>query len=102
MHNNNGVVGYGEEAYREKNALAWPLFASVEDVAGFPPSVIQVDECDPLRDEGVAFYRLLLEAGATVRCVELLGMTHAGELMIWAVPEITRATAAAIANFAAN
>jgi len=102
LHNNNGVVGYGEEAYREKNALAWPLFASVEDVAGFPPSVIQVDECDPLRDEGVAFYRLLLEAGATVRCVELLGMTHAGELMIWAVPEITRATAAAIANFAAN
>ena len=29
------------------------------DVAGLPRCVISVNECDPLRDEGINFYRLL-------------------------------------------
>jgi acetyl esterase/lipase len=95
-------VGYSEEAFRARNPLAWPLFATVEDLVGFPPSVIQVNECDPLRDEGVTFYRRLVQAGVTARCVELMGTTHAAETMIWAVPEITQAAAAAIANFATH
>ena len=102
LHNNNALVGYSEEAFRAKNPLAWPLFATVEDLVGFPPSVIQVNECDPLRDEGVTFYRRLVQAGVTARCVELMGTTHGAETMIWAVPEITQAAAAAIANFASN
>ena len=55
LHNNRGAMGYGIEAFRERNALAWPSFAGVDDVTGFPPTVINVNECDPLRDEGVNF-----------------------------------------------
>ena len=66
-HNNRGVVGYGIEAYEEKDPLAWPDFATTGDVIGFPPTVINVNECDPLRDEGVAFYRLLLQSGVAAR-----------------------------------
>ena len=45
------------------SATRWPGRPSptVEDVTGFPPTVINVNECDPLRDEGINFYRLLLE-----------------------------------------
>ena len=39
---------------------AWPAFATEDDVTGLVPTVISVNECDPLRDEGVEFYRLLL------------------------------------------
>jgi acetyl esterase/lipase len=46
-HNNRGIVGYGIEAYEEKNPLAWPDFATTGDVIGFPPTVISVNECDP-------------------------------------------------------
>ena len=60
LHNNNGALGYGIDAFDAEDPLAWPLFASEEDVAGFPATVISVNECDPLRDEGIAFYRLLL------------------------------------------
>jgi acetyl esterase/lipase len=45
------------------SALAWPGFAQREDVEGLPPVVISVNECDPLRDEGINFYRLLLDSG---------------------------------------
>ena len=61
LHNNRGAIGYGIEAFNERNPLAWPSFATVEDVQGFPPTVISVNECDPLRDEGINFYRLLLQ-----------------------------------------
>ncbi|HXB46626.1 MAG TPA: alpha/beta hydrolase fold domain-containing protein, partial [Streptosporangiaceae bacterium] len=52
LHNNRGAVGYGIEAFKERNPLAWPSFATAQDVEGFPPTVISVNECDPLRDEG--------------------------------------------------
>jgi acetyl esterase len=102
LHNNRGAMSYGIAEFREKNPLAWPGFASVEDVTGFPPTVITVNECDPLRDEGIGFYRLLLKAGVAARCLQLMGTTHAVETMAAICPDITRAAAADIANFAAN
>ncbi|HEY5153315.1 MAG TPA: alpha/beta hydrolase fold domain-containing protein, partial [Acidimicrobiales bacterium] len=51
LHNNRGAMAYGIEAFDGKNPLAWPAFASEEDVAGLVPTVISVNECDPLRDE---------------------------------------------------
>jgi len=56
-------MAYGIEAFDAKDPLAWPAFASEDDVRGLPPTVISVNECDPLRDEGIEFYRLLLRAG---------------------------------------
>ena len=60
LHNNRGEMAYGIEAFEAGNPLAWPSFATEDDVRGLPPTVISVNECDPLRDEGVDFYRLLL------------------------------------------
>ena len=33
LHNNRGAMGYGIEAFNERNPLAWPSFATVEDVS---------------------------------------------------------------------
>ena len=52
-------MAYGIEAFKNSDPLAWPGFATKEDVTGLPPTVISVNECDPLRDEGIAFYRLV-------------------------------------------
>ena len=43
--------GYGQDAFDRRDPLAWPGFATVEDLTGLPRCVISVNECDPLRDE---------------------------------------------------
>lgn len=100
LHNNTFRMRYGIEAFEAKNPQAWPLFASEDDVAGFPRTVINVNECDPLRDEGIEFYRLLARAGVAAQCREVKGTCHAGDLLAVIVPEISRATAASIAHWA--
>jgi acetyl esterase len=100
LHNNRGAVGYGIEAFTEKNPLAWPGFATADDVAGFPRTVISVNECDPLRDEGINFYRLLLAAGVPARGRQVLGTMHGTEIFTIACPEVSRDTARDIAAFA--
>ena len=99
LHNNRGRMAYGIEAFDAKDPLAWPLFATEEDVKGLAPTVISVNECDPLRDEGIEFYRLLLKAGVTARCRQVMGTSHAIEIFAIACPEISRETAASIAQF---
>lgn len=100
LHTNRGAMAYGIEELEKKNPLAWPLFASEDDVAGLPPTMISVNECDPLRDEGVAFYRLLLKAGVNARCREVRGTCHGAEILIAPCRDITGDTAADIARFA--
>ena len=99
LHNNRGAMAYGIEALEAKDPLAWPSFASEDDVRGLVPTVISVNECDPLRDEGIEFYRLLQRAGVPARCRVLLGTVHGTELMCIACPDITKDTAASIALF---
>ena len=99
-HNNRGIVGYGIEAFEEKNPLAWPDFATSGDVIGFPPTVINVNECDPLRDEGIAFYRLLLQSGVAARGRVRLGTFHGADLATALCPEISHETARDLALFA--
>ena len=100
LHNNRGAMTYGIDELHNKNPLAWPLFASEEDVKDFPPTMISVNECDPLRDEGIAFYRLLLRANRRAYCREVKGTTHAAEIFPLACPEISRETAGSIVAFA--
>jgi acetyl esterase/lipase len=99
LHNNRGVMGYGIEAFNARNPLAWPSFATVDDVEGFPPTVINVNECDPLRDEGINFYRLLLRAGVAARCRQMMGTMHGTEIFTIACPDVSRDTARDIAAF---
>jgi acetyl esterase/lipase len=100
LHSNRGRMAYGIDAFLARDPLAWPGFATLEDVRGFPPVVISVNECDPLRDEGIAFYRLLLEAGVAVRGRVVLGTSHAAELYPVMCPEITHDSARDLAGFA--
>jgi acetyl esterase len=99
LHNNHGAIGYGIGAFNDRNPLAWPSFATVQDVQGFPPTVISVNECDPLRDEGINFYRLLLQAGVPARARQVMGTMHGTEIFTIACPEISRDTARDLAAF---
>ena len=100
LHSNHGAMAYGIEAFKNSDPLAWPGFATKDDVTGFPPTVISVNECDPLRDEGIAFYRLLLSAGVFTRGRTVLGTSHGTEIFPTMCPEISHSTAADIAAFA--
>lgn len=101
LHDALPRIAYGIEAFDAGDAAAWPSFATEADVAHFPPTVITVDECDPLRDEGVAFYRLLVAAGVEgARCTEVIGGVHGAEIQVAIVPDIARSIAASIAHFA--
>lgn len=100
LHNNHGAMGYGIEAFEARDPLAWPGFATAEVVRGLPPTVISVNECDPLRDEGINFYRLLLGAGVNARCRQVMGTVHGTEILPMLCPDISRETAASIAQFA--
>ncbi len=99
LHNNRGRTVYGIEQFEAGNPLAWPSFATEADVTGLVPTVISVNECDPLRDEGIEFYRLLLRSGVAARCRQVMGTVHGGDLISIAVPDISRETAISIADF---
>lgn len=99
LWSNTGAMAYGIAEFENENPLAWPGFANEEDVRGFPPTVISVNECDPLRDEGIEFYRLLLRAGQTARCRQVMGTIHGTEVFPMACPDISRDTARDLAAF---
>ena len=99
LHDNTHAHAYGIEAFEAEDPCAWPLFATEEDVQGFPETIISVNECDPLRDEGIEFYRLLLRAGQSARCHQVMGTIHGGDVFVTPCPDVSRATALAIASF---
>ncbi len=99
VHGNSIPLAYGIEHVEQKNPLAWPGLATVDDVKGLVPTFISLNECDPLRDEGLEFYRLLLRAGVPTQCRQVMGTPHAVEIFAIACPEISRETAASIAKF---
>ena len=99
---NRATMAYGIEEFHGRNPLAWPIFATRKDVEGLPATVISVNECDPLLDEGVAFYRLLLASGVSARCRQMMGAPHGIEIFPVVCPDIARSTAIDIAAFATD
>jgi len=99
VHGNRGAMSYGIAEFEAQNPLAWPLFATEADVTGLVPTYIVVNECDPLRDEGIEFFRLLLRAGVKAQCRQVMGTPHAGDIMVAIAPDLARETAASIARF---
>ena len=93
-----GALIYGIDAYKNKDPLAWPSFATADDVKGLPKTYIIVNECDPLRDEGVNFYRLLREADVDAQCRQVMGSVHGTEIFLGCI-EISDETALSISNF---
>jgi acetyl esterase len=58
-----------------------------DDLSGAPPAIVVVAECDPLRDEGVAYAGLLEHFGVPVKLLEAEGMPHGFLKMGGLVPE---------------
>jgi acetyl esterase/lipase len=85
----------------EQNPLAWPLYADKELLTGLPPMAISVNELDPLRDEGLAFYANLIKAGNAAYARTVHGTVHAGDCLFGkACPEIFDCTIRDIKSFA--
>ena len=94
---------YSPDAADDTNPLAWPYHASVEDLAGLPPHVISVNELDPLRDEGLAYFRKLLAAGSPATSRTVNGTVHAGDAVFRdAMPDVYLGTINDINSFANN
>jgi acetyl esterase/lipase len=67
---------YIEDPEKRKDIFASPLQATVEELRGLPPALIQVAENDVLRDEGEAYGRKLDEAGVAVTNIRYNGTIH--------------------------
>ena len=67
---------YTTDAAKRMEVNASPLRASVEQLKGLPPTLIQTAENDVLRDEGEAYGRKLDAAGVQVTSVRYNGMIH--------------------------
>lgn len=73
---------YDPSGEHARDPLAWPYWATEDDLKGLPPHLIVTNELDPLRDEGNAYYRKLVRAGVSAVGRVNLGVIHEAELFL--------------------
>jgi acetyl esterase/lipase len=84
-----------------RDATCFAGVATDDDLAGLPPHVISVNELDPLRDEGLDYYRRLLRAGVPAVGRMVAGTCHGGDLLLPGVmPEVFAASMRDVSGFA--
>lgn len=92
---------YDPSGAHAAHPLAWPYYAAIDDLRGLPPHIISVNQLDPLRDEGLAYYAKLLKAGVSVMSRTVNGTCHAGDCIFRAaMPEVFYSTIRDINGFA--
>ncbi|GAY16520.1 alpha/beta hydrolase [Mycobacterium sp. shizuoka-1] len=92
---------YDPEMSHTGDPTCWAGAASLADMAGLPPHIISVNELDPLRDEGLVYYRRLLAAGVPAAGRIVVGTCHGGDLLFPALmPEVFAASVRDISGFA--
>jgi acetyl esterase/lipase len=83
------------------DATCWASVATDEELTGLPPHVISVNELDPLRDEGLQYYRRLVHAGVPAVGRVVAGTCHGGDLLFaGAMPEVFAASMRDVSGFA--
>ncbi len=84
---------YTKNETDRNNKYASPLRATLDELKGLPPALVQTAENDVLRDEGEAYARKMNEAGVVVTHVRCQGMIHDYGLLnpLIHIPEIQSA-----------
>jgi acetyl esterase len=94
------VKVYDPSGEHANNPLAWPYHVDVDTLRGMPPHIISVNELDPLRDEGLAYYRKLTKAGVSAVGRTVHGTPHAGDQSYAEViPDVSAETVRSILGF---
>ena len=91
---------YTTDPAERAEITASPNQATTEQLTGLPPTLLLVDEVDPLRDEGEAYAAKLRLAGVPVTTVRYDGVVH--DFMLLNAMSEARATRAAIAQATAH
>lgn len=92
---------YDPGAAHMEDRECWPFRAGVDDLRGMPPHVVSVNELDPLRDEGLAYYRRLVRAGVSTVGRVVAGTCHGGDLLFpGSIPEVYSASPNDVSSFA--
>jgi len=91
---------YTLDAKDQRNHLAWPYWASDDQLKGLPPTVISVNELDVLRDEGLHYGQRLRKVGVVGYSRIVAGTPHAGDVIfLSAIPEVCASTFDSIHSF---
>ena len=85
---------YTTDPAERAEITASPNQATIDQLRGLPPTLLLVDEVDPLRDEGEAYAAKLRAAGVEVTTVRYDGVVH--DFMLLNAMSESRATRAAI------
>jgi len=67
---------YLPDDYKENDTYHSPIKASLEELASLPPTLVIVDENDPLRDEGEQYAQKLDDAGVETLSLRINGTFH--------------------------
>jgi acetyl esterase len=92
---------YDPEYAHSDDPTCWPGVASDDDLRGMPPHVVSVNELDPLRDEGLDYYRRLVRAGVSAAGRVVVGTCHGGDMLLGgAMPDVYAASLRDVSGFA--
>ncbi|MGV0852389.1 alpha/beta hydrolase fold domain-containing protein [Mycolicibacterium phlei] len=92
---------YDPDGTHADDPTCWASAATDQDLQGLPPHVISVNELDPLRDEGLEYYRRLVRNGVSAVGRMVAGTCHGGDLLLGGfMPEVFAASVRDVAGFA--
>lgn len=92
---------YDPTGQNSQDATCYAGWATDEELSGLPPHVISVNEIDPLRDEGLLYYRRLTRAGVPAVGRVVVGTAHGCDLLLGGyMPDVFAATIRDVSGFA--
>ena len=97
QHDEHVVLFLADHGFRKIAAYV----ATDDELVGLPTHVISVNELDPLRDEGLQYYRRLVRAGVPAMGRVVAGTCHGGDLLLaHAMPDVFAASIRDVSGFA--